>query len=359
MKVNPIVKADKGRGSQHNPANKFLQNSYEWESEYLEHCRLEGEEYESKRTVYQEIHPKTIVTAVNSIDVPFKWSINPYQGCEHGCVYCYARNSHEYYGYSAGKDFERIVLVKKNAPELLKKYFLKRNYQPELIMLSGNTDCYQPAEQKFKITRQLLKLCLLHKHPVGIITKNSLILRDLDIIKELHQHRLIKITLSITSLDEHLRRALEPRTASIQQRLRTLKALSEIGIQVNVNLAPIIPGLNNHEVFDLVKTIADHGAASASYIMVRLNGQIADIFEAWVKQTYPQRASKIINQIKETHGGKLNDSRWKTRMRGQGKYAEQVKDMFHLAQKKFLPQVKETDLNFSDFTPHPETPTLF
>ncbi|MGB1033189.1 MAG: radical SAM protein, partial [Flavobacteriales bacterium] len=184
MKKTPIVKADKGRGSQHNPTNKFLQHSYELDHDYLEHCRIEGEEYESKRTIYQEIHPKSIVTPVNSPDVPFKWSINPYQGCEHGCVYCYARNTHEYYGYSAGKDFERIVLVKKNAASLLKKHFEKKNYQAEMIMLSGNTDCYQPAERKFRITRQILELCLLHKHPIGIITKNSLLLRDLDLIKE-------------------------------------------------------------------------------------------------------------------------------------------------------------------------------
>ncbi|MGB0423815.1 MAG: radical SAM protein, partial [Flavobacteriales bacterium] len=255
--------------------------------------------------------------------------------------------------------FERIVLVKKNAASLLKKHFEKKNYQAEMIMLSGNTDCYQPAERKFRITRQILELCLLHKHPIGIITKNSLLLRDLDLIKELHHQQLIKITLSITTLNEDLRRVLEPRTASIKKRLHTLKTLSELGMQVNVNLAPIIPGLNNHEVFDLVKTIAEHGAASANYIMVRLNGQIGEIFEAWVKQTYPHRESKILNQIKETHGGKLNDSRWKTRMRGQGKYAEQVKDMFNLAKKMHLPEIEKTVLNCSSFVANPRTPTLF
>jgi DNA repair photolyase len=340
-----------GRGAQHNPHNRFEKNQHLTEDEYLEYCHLEGESPESNKTNYLEVFPKSIISKNNSPDIGFNYSVNPYQGCEHGCVYCYARNSHEYWGYSAGKDFEKNILIKKNAPELLEKAFASKSYKPEIIVISGNTDCYQPAERKFELTRELLKICLKHKHPVGLITKNSLILRDLDLLTELNEKNLLRVTISITSLDESLRRILEPRTASVKQRLKTVEVLSESGIDVNVNMAPIIPGLNNHEVFDLVKEVSERGAKSVSYIMVRLNGQIAEIFEKWVCEKFPDKSDKILNQIKATHAGTLNESRWKTRMSGEGRYAEQVKQMVELARKKFLSDYEKTPLNFDDFTP--------
>lgn len=337
------------RGAQTNPTNRFLKGEYEWRDDYLEYCRLEEEEVESDRTKYVEVFPKTIVTKNNSPDVPFTWSINPYQGCEHGCIYCYARNSHEYWGYSMGKDFERVILHKPDAPRMLEKWFRKRGYQPEMIALSGNTDCYQPAERKMEITRSLLKVFADYRHPTGMITKNALILRDLDLIQELHQHNLVRITLSITTLNEELRRFMEPRTSSIRNRLKAVEEIAKLGIPVNVNLAPIIPGLNSHEVFDLVKAAADHGANSANYIMVRLNGQICDIFEDWVYKHYPERANKVLNQIRESHGGHLHDSDWGKRMKGEGNVAQQIKDMFDLARMRFLPQKKTPPLNVEAF----------
>jgi DNA repair photolyase len=278
--------------------------------------------------------------------------MNPYQGCEHGCIYCYARGTHEYYGYSSGRDFEETVLVKKSAPQLLEETFQKKSWKPDLIVLSGNTDCYQPAEQKFEITRKLLEICLKYRHPVGIITKNSLILRDLDILKQLQELNLLRVTLSITTLNEDLRSKMEPRTASIKQRLKTLQTLADVGVLVNVNMAPIIPAINSHEVFELVKTVAEHGANTANYILVRLNGHNGQLFEDWVTKNFPDRADKVLNLIKSTHNGNLSETRFKHRMRGEGNYAEQVATMFKLAKTRFLPNVQEGKVNKEIFVRH-------
>lgn len=335
----------KGLGAQFNPKNRFDKNSYSLE--HLEGIDLPPED--KSKTTFLDLSPKSIISRNSSPDVPFDQSINPYQGCEHGCVYCYARNSHEYWGYSAGEDFERKILVKKNAAELLETRFRSRTYRPELIVISGNTDCYQPIERKLKITRSLLKVFRKYKHPVGIITKNSLILRDLDILQDMAEENLCRVTISLTSLNEETRRLLEPRTASVNQRLKAIQELSQAGIPVNVNLAPIIPAINSEEVFDLVKAAADHGATSASYIMVRLNGAIASIFEDWLRKTYPERAEKVLHLIKETHEGQLNESRWKTRMKGTGPYAEQIEQIFKIACRKHLPLKKEIEMDYSLF----------
>jgi DNA repair photolyase len=300
------------------------------------------------------------MTKNNSPDLGFNWSINPYQGCEHGCVYCYARNTHEYWGYSPGKDFERKILVKQNAAQLLDSAFRKKNWKPEMIMFSGNTDCYQPAERRFGITRQMLEIFLKFRHPIGIITKNALILRDLDILKQLNDLNLLRLTLSITSLEEETRRKMEPRTSSVGQRLKALQILTEAGIKVNVNMAPIIPGINSHEIFDLIKAVSELGAHSAMYIMVRLNGQIADIFDNWVSRAFPERADKVRNLIKEVHGGNLNESRWKIRMKGEGNIADQVRDMFQLACKTHLNNEKLQPINLSAFrNQQPEQYSIF
>lgn len=331
--MNDIIK---GRGSQLNPKNKFLKESYHELDEFKNHKLLEGDELDDRKTDYIEVFPKTIINKVDSPDIGFAYSINPYQGCEHGCVYCYARTTHQYWGYSAGLDFEKKILVKKNAAELLDKVLTQKNWNPKLIMLSGNTDCYQPIERKLKITRSLLKVFDKRKHPVGIITKNSLIKRDLDILKSLNKDNLLRVTMSITTLNDAVRRVMEPRTASVNQRLKTLEAFADAGIKVNVNMAPIIPGLNSHEILKLSKKVADLGAYSIMYIMVRLNGEIGPIFEDWVEKAFPLKKEKIINRIKSTHQGRLNDSRWKTRMKGDGKIAEQVSNLFKLARKKYF-----------------------
>ena len=259
----------KGRGAQKHVHNRFSQNKHEILDDYLNFCDAEGEEADNNKTNYLEVFPKTFVNKVESPDVGMGYSANPYQGCEHGCVYCYARNSHEFWGYDAGLDFERKILYKKNAPELLEKKITSKNWQGDTIVFSGNTDCYQPLERKMQITRKCLDVMLKWKHPTGIITKNSLILRDLDILKEMAKLNIIAVNLSITSLSEETRRLLEPRTATIKQRLKTLEVLSENGIPVRVMMAPIIPSLNSHEILPLVKTVAELGAKDVAYTIVR------------------------------------------------------------------------------------------
>jgi DNA repair photolyase len=271
--------------------------------------------------------------------------MNPYQGCEHGCNYCYARNSHEFWGYSAGLDFERRILVKKDAPKLLEDLLKKKTWKAYPIVMSGNTDCYQPAEQQFKITRQCLEVFLKYRHPVAIITKNALVLRDLDILKELSKDNLIAVNISITSLSENTRRVLEPRTATIKKRFETVKALSEYGIPVNVMLAPIIPSINSHEILPLAKAVSEAGALSIAHTIVRLNGAIAEIFTDWIKKTMPDRAEKVLHQIESCHGGHLNDSRFGTRMRGEGEIAKQINAMVKLAKLRYFKDKAMPKLN--------------
>lgn len=335
----------KGRGAQANVHNRFFELSHETRDDFLEFCRKEDEVVDKNKTLYLEVFPKNIINKVTSPDVGMLYSMNPYQGCEHGCVYCYARNSHEFWGYSAGLDFERRILVKKDATKLLEEKLKHKNWKAHPIVLSGNTDCYQPAEKKFEITRQCLEVFLKYKHPVAIITKNALILRDLDILKQLAKSNLIGVNISITSLSEDTRRILEPRTASIKKRLETVKILSENNIPVNVMLAPIIPSINSHEILPLAKAASDYGAVSIGYTIVRLNGAIGQIFSEWIRQTMPDRAEKVLHQIESCHGGTLNDSRFGTRMRGEGKIAEQIHALMRLARLKYFKHKAMQDLN--------------
>ena len=332
METNHI----KGRGAQINVQNKFLENKHEIDPEFLEFCEKEGETPTDEKTSFLEVFPKTLVNKVDSPDVGMFYSANPYQGCEHGCVYCYARNSHEYWGYSAGLDFEKKILVKRNAPELLEAKLKSKNWEPHPISFSGNTDCYQPIEKKLEITRKCLQVMLKWKHPTGIITKNALILRDLDILKTLAGLNLVRVSISITSLTESTRRLLEPRTASIKKRLETVRILSENGIPVNVMMAPIIPSLNSHEILPLVKKVSEMGALSVGFTIVRLNGAIAEIFSDWLQKTMPDRADRILHQIAACHGGNLNDSQYGRRMGGDGKIAEQIHETFAVARNKYL-----------------------
>jgi DNA repair photolyase len=241
----------KGRGAQKNTPIRFESTEVET---FLQDALYDPEILsEQPNTTFTKVYPKSIVNRVDSPDVPANWSMNPYQGCEHGCIYCYARVTHEYWGYSAGKDFEKEILVKVNAAELLEKKFKSKSWSPEPIMLSGNTDCYQPAERTFKITRSLLEVCLKYQHPVGIITKNALVLRDLDILKQLAKLNLVKVVISLTTLDEELRRTMEPRTSSSVNRLKAIEILSEKNIPVSVMMAPVIPGLNSNEIFSVAE----------------------------------------------------------------------------------------------------------
>ena len=340
----------KGRGAQINVANKFFAEKHEMMDDFLNYCEAEGDKPESNTTQFLEVFPKSIVNKVESPDVSMGFSMNAYQGCEHGCIYCFARNSHEYWGYSAGLDFERKIMVKKNAPQLLEEKLKSKNWQAHPIIMSGNTDCYQPAEKKFEITRQCLEVFLKYRHPVGIITKNALIRRDLDLLLELAKDNLIGVNVSITSLSERTRMLLEPRTATIAKRFNTVKLLSDNGIPVNVMLAPIIPGINSHEVIPLAKAAADAGARSIGYTVVRLNGAIGEIFSDWIHKAMPDRAEKVLNQIKECHGGTLNDSRWDSRMRGEGEFAQMIRSQINLARRKFFSGREFPELNTTLYT---------
>ena len=326
----------KGRGAQQKVHNRFLENRHEVLDEYLNFCDSDGELADSNKTKYIKVFPKSFVNKVTSPDVGMEYSANPYQGCEHGCVYCYARNSHEYWGYGAGLDFERNILIKENAPILLEKQLGKKSWRGDTVVFSGNTDCYQPIERELKITRKCLEVMLKWKNPTGIITKNSLILRDLDILKKMASMNIVVVNLSITSLSEDTRRLLEPRTASIKNRLKTVEVLSANNIPVRVMMAPIIPSLNSHEVLPLVKKVATLGAQSVAYTIVRLNGQIGEIFKDWAYKTIPDRAERILNQIAECHGGNVSDSNWGRRINGEGVISRQVRDTMIIAKNKYL-----------------------
>lgn len=340
----------KGRGAQKRVHNRFFELEHIPDPEYLEYCYLEDDEFATDpKTQFKNVFPKTIVNKVKSPDLRMEYSLNPYQGCEHGCVYCYARNSHQYWGYGPGQDFEKQVLVKKNAAEILDQTLRKKNWKPGTIVFSGNTDCYQPVERKLEITRACLKVMLKHKHPTGIITKNALILRDLDVLKELAAYNLIKVNISITTLSEETKRFLEPRTSSIKQRLKAVETLSKNNIPVAVMMAPIIPGINSHEIFPLVKRISEAGANSVNYTMVRLNGAIGEIFTDWIEKAMPDKAQKVLNQIAECHGGNLNDNRFGIRMKGEGEIAKQVAQQFKIAKKKYLPNRNWPELDKSHY----------
>jgi DNA repair photolyase len=336
---------EKGRGAQFNPKNRFLKGEY-----VQEHAEaIDDWEQEKRETEYIMDDSKTLVNAVTSPDVGMMFSANPYQGCEHGCIYCYARNSHEYWGYSAGLDFESRIVVKKNAPALLRKFFDNKNWVPSVISLSGNTDCYQPIERKMRITRSLLEICLEYRNPVGILTKNALVLRDMDLIQELARHNLVRVFSSITSVDEDLRRVLEPRTASYRSRFKVVETFAKAGVPTGIMNAPLIPGLNDMHMHDVLKAASEAGAKWAGYTVVRLNGAIGDIFKDWLYKAFPDRADKVWHQICECHEGKVNDSRWGNRMVGDGKFAEIIKTQFTIYCKKYGLNQTEMEWNTKDF----------
>jgi DNA repair photolyase len=335
----------KGRGSQLNTPNRF--RKYETVTEFIE--GLDEPLIQEVNTHVYFDYPKQIVNHIKSPDVGMQFSVNPYQGCEHGCIYCYARNSHEYWGFSAGLDFESKLIAKPEAAELLVQTFERKSWTAATISLSGNTDCYQPIERKYKLTRSLLEVCLRYKNPVGIITKNQLILRDIDLLKQLAEHQLVHVYVTITSLDESIRQKLEPRTATYQNRLKVIKELTAVGIPCGVMVAPIIPGLTNYGIKEVIEASGKAGAYTAGYTILRLNGQIANLFTDWVHKTYPDAATKILKQVADCHGGNLNDSRFSTRMKGEGKIAESIRNLFVASRKKYMSLNPAYELNHSIF----------
>ncbi|HTR30416.1 MAG TPA: PA0069 family radical SAM protein [Puia sp.] len=342
--INPVQYL-KGRGAQFNPKNRFLKNE-----RVKEHIEAIDDWIEpNSQTQYLEETAKGLVNKVDSPDVGMWYSMNPYQGCEHGCTYCYARNAHEYWGYSAGLDFERKIIVKKNAPELLRKFLMNPKWEPLPISLSGNTDCYQPAERKFGITRQLLETCLEFHQPVGIITKNACILRDKDLLTRMAAKKLVSVLISVTSFDEDLRRLMEPRTTTGKQRIRTIRELSAAGVRTGVMLGPMIPGLNEQEMQRIMKSAAESGASFSAYTFIRLNGAIKLIFHDWLYKNFPDRADKVWHLIEASHDGKVNDSRWGVRMRGEGNIAELVAQQYARYNKKYGLNAERWELDCTQF----------
>ena len=320
---NPI----RGRGTSGNPTNRFETRDYEPELE------MEADALRPA-TAYIDDDTRSILSKNDSPDVGFDIGINPYRGCEHGCVYCFARPMHEYLGFSAGLDFETRIMVKRNAPALLRNALRKRSWTPQPVGLSGATDPYQPVERELELTRGGLEVLAEARNPVAIITKNRLVVRDIDLLRELAKHHAAIVFISLTTLDLRLNRVMEPRTSSPGQRLEAIAALSEAGIPVGVLTAPVIPGLNDHELPELLRTAAAAGARQAGYVLLRLPFAVAPMFERWLEQHYPMRKEKVLNRLRAMRGGELYNSTFGERMRGTGPYAGQIESLFTVARRK-------------------------
>ncbi len=342
----------KGRGSQFNPPNRF-------ERLHIEPIAEEPRETQSIPTEYYVDSSRSILAKNDSPDLPFTFSINPYRGCEHGCVYCYARPSHEYLGFSAGIDFESRIVVKPDSPELLEEAFERRSWQPQVVALSGNTDPYQPIERRLRLTRRCLEVFLKFRNPVEIITKNHLITRDMNILRELASLNLVHVRMSITTLDPSLARVMEPRAASPARRLEALELLAANQVSVGVNAAPVIPGLTDEELPAILRACAARGATTASYILVRLPGPVESLFLDWLRREFPARAAKVLNRLREVRSGRLSDSRFGTRMRGEGRMAESIANLFRLACKRLRLNERHVELSTEHFVRRPSRQLQF
>jgi DNA repair photolyase len=320
--------SNRHRGAVGNPPNRFEAFHFEREGDW------EGGEEPLPRTLFLRDLSQSIISRNDSPDVGFAATINPYRGCEHGCIYCYARPTHEYLGFSAGLDFESRILVKEQAPELLERELSRPGYRPEPLGLSGVTDCYQPVERRLGLTRRCLEVLSRCHHPVGIVTKNQLVTRDADLIAGLAASNAALVCISITSLDTHLRGLLEPRTSPPVARLAAIRELAGAGIPVGVLVAPVIPGLTDHELPSILGEAAAAGASFALYEMLRLPLAVAPLFEQWVETHFPGMREKILGRIRSVRGGALNDPRFGSRMRGEGPVAEQVSRIFDVARRR-------------------------
>lgn len=309
------------RGATANPQNRFERLQVAIDEEFEDH---------NPRTEYLRDDSQSIIAYNDSPDVGFSASINAYRGCEHGCSYCYARPFHEYLGYSAGLDFETRIMVKTAAPELLRRELSSPKWKPQVLAMSGVTDCYQPIERKLGITRRCLQVLAEFRNPVGIITKNHLVTRDIDLLRELASCQAARVYLSVTTLDPGLARRLEPRAASPRHRLDAIAQLAAAGIPVGVNIAPVIPGLNDHEIPQILAAAHEAGATSAGYVLLRLPYGVKDVFSAWLDRHLPEAKEKILNRVRELRGGALNVSRFGTRMKGEGEMARQLHQLFHV-----------------------------
>jgi DNA repair photolyase len=327
-----MVERVHGRGAAFNPGNRFEQLHVD---EFSDEREAQEEEERKIPTIFYVDNSRSILAKNDSPDIPFTFSVNPYRGCEHGCIYCYARPTHEYLGFSAGLDFESKIMVKKDAPQLLEGAFRSPSFEPQIISLSGNTDCYQPVEKKLKLTRACLEVFLKYRNPVGIVTKSALILRDLDVLQELAKYQCISVVISVTSLDPDVSSRMEPRAPTPEKRLDAIRKLSEAGVPVGVNAAPIVPGLTDEELPEIIRRSAESGAKSAAYIMMRLPYAVKELFVEWVNREFPLRASKILNRIRDLRGGNLSDPRFHSRMSGEGEFADTIYSLFKAACAKY------------------------
>ncbi len=317
-----------GRGAADNPINRF---------ETIARIPLpdyDPTEDPAPETQFFHDRSKAILSKNDSPDIPFDYGLNPYRGCEHGCVYCYARPTHEYLGFSAGLDFETKIMVKTDAPELLRKQFLAKSWVPQVVGIGTVTDAYQPIERRMKITRQCLEVFAEFRNPVGLVTKNALVSRDADLLSELAKFGAAHAFVSVTTLDPELARIMEPRASAPAARLRAIRELRDAGVPVGAMLAPMIPGLNDHEAPAILKAVAEAGAMSAYYVVLRLPLGVKDLFADWLARHFPERVDKVLGRIRDTRGGELNDSRFGSRMRGEGLWAETFNQLFRVTRAK-------------------------
>jgi DNA repair photolyase len=326
--MEPNTPAYRARGTAENPPNRFEKLSLERDPDWND------PDEPAPQTQFFKDHSDSIIITNDSPDVGFEASVNPYRGCEHGCIYCYARPFHEYLGFSAGLDFETKIMVKQNAPELLRRELSSPRWKPKVIALSGVTDCYQPIERKLQLTRRCLEVLAEFRNPAVIVTKNHLVTRDADVLTELARHEAAAVFVSVTTLDVELRKVMEPRTSPPAGRLSAIETLSKTGIPTGVLVAPVIPGLTDHEMPSIIKTVVEAGAQFAGYVTLRLPHAVAPMFEQWLGRHFPDRKEKVLNRIRAIRGGELNDPRFESRMTGEGIFAEQIEAMFKIACRK-------------------------
>jgi DNA repair photolyase len=343
-----------GRGAHTNPPNRFEP------LHLVPDPDCPPEERPNPRTQFLEDASESLLTKNDSPDVGFSYGLNAYRGCEHGCSYCFARPYHEYLGFSSGLEFETKIMVKLRAPELLRRELTAPRWQPQPIAMSGATDCYQPAERQFRLTRGCLEVCMDLRHPIFIITKNALVTRDRDLLGELARFQCISVNFSVTSLDIELAGKLEPRASRPAARLRAIRELTEAGIPVSVLVAPVIPGLNDHEIPAILEAVAAAGARSASYVLLRLPHAVKDVFTQWLDDHEPGKKARVLDRLRALRGGKLYDSEWGARMRGAGIFADQIRDLFHIAARRTGLDRDRTQLSTEHFRrPGGQQLTLF
>jgi DNA repair photolyase len=333
-----------GRGTRENPENRFERIHVELDDE------PEGDDGERREpTIFYRDTSRTALAENDSPDLGFRFSLNPYRGCEHGCIYCYARPTHEYLSFSAGLDFEQRIMVKEDAPQLLRQTFSSPRWEPQVVSLSGNTDCYQPVERRLGITRRCLEVFCEFRNPVGVITKSALVTRDVDLFADLTRDRAVSVCVSLTSLDGELARRMEPRAATPERRLSAIETLSRAGIPVGVLVAPVIPGLNDSEIPALLDRAAAAGARSAGWVLLRLPQPIDQLFADWLERNFPARKERVLGRIRQCRDGRMYDARFGHRQRGTGVYAEQIHSLFDVAARRAGLAAPQPELNAAAF----------